>query len=359
MKSAENFAPMRKGLFLLLIIAVQLPMLAAAAEEKAVHFLKKPDSWFASEVGRTTADIILSYQAAEGGWPKNTNTVSKKFEGERRTLKGTFDNSATTDELRFLARSFNATKEQIYKEAFLRGLKHILEAQYSNGGWPQYFPLPPTYNRRITFNDGSMARLMTFLKEVHSESRYDFLETSLRQDCETAFQKGVACILKCQIVMDGTPTVWCQQHHEETLLPAGARTYELASFSGAESVGLVRLLMKITPVTPEIKTAVESAVVWLDAHKICGIRLESLPDEKSPTGTNLTVVKDPSAGPVWARFYDLKSGKPYFCDRDGVPKDSIDQIGYERRNGYGWYGDWPKALIEQEYPDWQSKLNTR
>ena len=333
-----------------------LPALCSAAEDKAVHFLKKPDSWFASDAGRSTAEVILSYQAKEGGWPKNTNTVSRKFEGDPGTLKGTFDNGATTDELRFLARGYNATKEDAYKAAFIRGLKHILEAQYPNGGWPQYFPLPPTYNRRITFNDGCMVRLMLFLKEVHSEARYEFVDASLRNACLSAFDKGVRCILGCQIVVDGVPTVWCQQHHEETLLPAGARKYELPSFSGAESVGVIRLLMKVTPVTSEIRTAVDSAVRWLDEHKITGVRIDSVPDLNSPTGTNLIVTKDPSAPPVWARFYDLKSGAPYFCDRDGVPKDSIDQIGFERRNGYGWYGDWPRTLIEQEYPAWKGRL---
>lgn len=98
------------------------------------------------------------------------------------------------------------------------------------------------------------------------------------------------------------------------------------------------------------------AVRWLDEHKITGVRIDSVPDLKSPTGTNLIVTKDPAAPPVWARFYDLKSGAPYFCDRDGVPKNSIDQIGFERRNGYGWYGDWPRTLIEQEYPAWKREL---
>jgi len=36
------------------------------------------------------------------------------------------------------------------------------------------------------------------------------------------------------------------QHDEKTLLPAGARTYELPSFSGAESVGIIKLLMEIS-----------------------------------------------------------------------------------------------------------------
>ena len=48
---------------------------------------------------------------------------------------------ATTGELRFLARAFRATNEPRYQQAFLKGLSHILEAQYPNGGWPQYYPL--------------------------------------------------------------------------------------------------------------------------------------------------------------------------------------------------------------------------
>jgi pectate lyase len=180
-----------------------LPALGFAAEEKAVHFLKKPDSWFASDAGRFTAEVILSYQAKEGGWPKNTNTVSRKFEGDPGTLKGTFDNSATTDELRFLARSYHATKEDAYKAAFLRGLKHILEAQYANGGWPQYFPLPPTYNRRITFNDGCMVRLMLFLKEVYILA--ECLPSRIREGCALHSQLSDCRQRRADCVVPATP----------------------------------------------------------------------------------------------------------------------------------------------------------
>lgn len=339
----------------LLLLVWLLASAPVSAEQKARHFLKKTDSWFASEEGRRTADIILSYQAEEGGWPKNMDTVSKPFEGDPKTLKGTFDNSATTDELRFLALSYHATQEIRYRDAFMKGLGHILNAQYPNGGWPQYFPLPPTYNRHITFNDGAMVRLMNFLKEVRTEAKYAFVPEEQRESCQKAFDKGVQCILRCQIMVNGKPTVWCQQHHEETLLPAGARTYELPSFSGAESVGIVRLLMKVEPSTKEIENAVKSAITWLVDHQIKGMRLDVVPDTNSPTGTDLKAVNDPQAPPLWARFYDLTTGRPYVCDRDGKPKESIAEIGFERRNGYGWYGDWARTLIEQEYPLWKER----
>lgn len=340
----------------LLILAILITCHGRAAE-KAVHFLKKTDAWYASAEGRHMADVILSYQAEAGGWPKNIDTVSEPFTGDPKTLKGTFDNSATTDELRFLARSFNATQEKKYRDAFARGFAHILLAQYANGGWPQYFPLSGTYNQHITFNDGAMVRLMNFLREVATEQRYGFVDEKQKGAAREAFAKGVACILKCQIIVDGKPTVWCQQHHEVTLAPAGARTYELPSFCGAESVGMIRLLMSLEKPTTEIKAAIEGSIAWLETHKINGLRIDDLVDAKSPTGKNIVAVPDPKAPPVWARYYDLKTGLPYFCDRDGKPKATIAEIGYERRNGYGWYGFWPQTLLEKDYPAWKQKNN--
>ena len=71
------------------------------------------------------------------------------------------------------------------------------------------------------------------------------------------------------------------------------------------------------------------------------------------------VVKDPSAPPMWARFYEIGSNQPIFCDRDGVPKRNLADIGYERRNGYSWLGYWPRDLLEKEYPAWNAKLASR
>jgi pectinesterase len=47
--------------------------------------------------------------------------------------------------------------------------------------------------------------------------------------------------------------------------------------------------------------------------------------------------------------------KPMFVDRDGVPKEKLSEIGYERRNGYGWLGTWP-ATVLAEYPAWKKRV---
>ena len=319
-----------------------------AAGGGAAAYLKKPDAWFASPEAKTIAASILSYQSDFGGWPKNTDTVNKPYTGDRKELHPTFDNGATTDELRFLARSYNATKDSSFQKAFAKGLDYILKAQYPNGGWPQYIPLSKQYHRHITFNDGAMVRVMEFLREVHDIPVYTFVPAKDRQAALDAFTKGVQCILKCQILVDGKPTVWCAQHDEVTLKPANARAYELASFSGSESVGITRLLMSLDKPSPEITKAVEGAVAWFQSSKVTGIRIDTKDGDK-------IVVPDPKAPALWARFYDLKTGKPYFCDRDGIPKPNLADIGHERRNGYSWYGNYAASLLEKDYPEWKKR----
>ncbi len=328
---------------------------AASAAGGARRYLRKPDAWFATPEARRVADNILSYQSDLGGWPKNVDTTAAPYRGDRRALKPTFDNGATTDELRFLAREYRAANDDRCRSAFDRGLDYILRAQYANGGWPQYFPPGRGYARHITFNDDAMVRLLQFVREVDSSAVYDFVDRPRRGAARRAFDRGIECILKCQVKVDGRLTAWCAQHDETDFSPRPARTFELASLSGAESVGIVRLLMSLDAPSPEVVRAIESAAAWFESVKLPGIRQEIRPDTRGPKGTNKVVVPDATAPPLWARFYEIGTNRPIFADRDGVKKYDLAQIGYERRNGYGWLGDWPRKLLASEYPAWKKK----
>lgn len=319
-------------------------------------FLTKPDSWFASPVGRGITQNVLSWQSSEGSWPKNNDTTQMPYTGDPAKISGTFDNGATVGELRYLARAWKATRDERCQAAFLKGLDHILRAQYPTGGWPQFHPPSQSYHRHITFNDGSMVRVMEFLREVRTSDRYGFVEEARRTACQGAFDRGIGCILKCQIRVEGRLTGWCAQHDEKNYQPRPGRAYELVSLSGAESVGIVRLLMNLDQPSPEVINAVDGAVAWLKAAQIKGWREAREQDAKSSKGWNKVMVADPNAPPLWARFYVIESNRPLYVDRDGVPKYRLSEIGYERRNGYAWHGDWPKNLIEKDYPTWKARV---
>ena len=317
------------------------------------RYAKQSVEWFQSEEGRRIADNVLTWQTPHGGWPKNRDTASEPFDGKSDDLHGTFDNSATIDELRFLGRAFRATNEPRYQQAFLKGLSHILEAQYPNGGWPQFYPLSKGYPRHITFNDNAMVRILELLRDVSESSDYAFLGTEYRTKAEAAVTKGINCILRTQIRQNDKLTAWCAQHDEKTLAPAWARSYEPPSISGAESVGVVRFLMSVEEPTPAIIAAVEGAVEWFRSVTIHGIRLETFTDAEGQNDRR--VVADPDAGPLWARFYELGSNRPIFLDRDSVVRYSFSEIGQERRTGYAYYGGWASKLLADAYPQWREK----
>jgi pectate lyase len=226
----------------------------------------------------------------------------------------------------------------------VNAIDHILHAQYATGGWPQLDPPGKNYHRYITFNDDVMINLMELLREVGSSDRFALVDDARRQKARAAFDAGVACILKCQIVVDGKKTVWCAQHDETTLEPRPARTFEPASLSGSESAGILILLMSLEQPSPEVVAAVEAGARWFEVVKITGVRQSRIDGDK-------VITADPAAPPLWARFYEIRTNRPIFCSRDGVVRYSMAEISAERRNGYGWYGDRGARMLRR-YAKW-------
>jgi PelA/Pel-15E family pectate lyase len=179
---------------------------------------------------------------------------------------------------------------------------------------------------------------------------YLFVDEEHRARAERAVKKGIDIILKTQVVTGGRKTVWCAQYDEVTLKPAPARTYELISLSGYESVGIVRFLMSIENPSPEITDAIESAVKWFETAKVTGIKVVEKNGDR-------VAVKDKNAPPLWGRFYSIETGKPIFSGRDGVIKSTMNEIEAERRNGYRWYVSDPAELMNVDYPRWKAKQN--
>lgn len=312
-----------------------------AADAPAEKLLRHPDEWFSSASGKTALANLLSWQAEHGDWPKNIDTTSRPRDADHDSepIAGTFDNGATTGELRVLARAFRVTANEPYRERFLRGLDHILAAQYAHGGWPQYYPLSPSYHRHITFNDGTMIRLMVFLQDATGDDDFAWLDAHRRQAASHAVGRGIDCILKCQVVTDGRLTVWGAQHDAESLAPVQGRRFEPASLSSAESAGILIFLMSLPEPSPTVVRAVDAGVAWFEATKIEGYRYR-----RSSTEPSLTM--DSTAPPLWSRFYEIGSNRPIFGDRDGSVQSDLEQISAERRGGYAWYGTWGTNVLE-------------
>ena len=348
-----------------LLSATLVPTTAWAQKNKEYH--ETSPEFFASAEARRIGDQLLLWQRNTGGWPKNVDMCSPMSEDEReqvmddknRTDDSTTDNGATTTQMTYLARLWQQTCDNRYRDAFRRGVEYLLSGQYENGGWPQFWPKMRDYQIHITYNDDAMVNTLTLLRDIRDghEPYQNLSDEELNARLSKAFDKGIECILNTQIRVGDTLTVWCQQHDRETFLPAPARAFELASYCSAESALIVRLLMELPNPDERIQKAVDGAMAWFERHKITGYRLVRT-GKKGEPGADTRLVADSTASPLWARYYDLEHCQPFVCDRDGVPRKSLQDIGPERRNGYSWYNDRPQSLLKK-YAKWKKKLQNQ
>ncbi|CAM3683317.1 pectate lyase [Mucilaginibacter galii] len=316
-------------------------------------------------------DNILLYQKSNGGWPKNYDmtailTADQKDSllKDKNNLNTTFDNSTSYSHVACLAQIYEGTHDQKYSKAAISGLKYILDAQYENGGWPQYYPLHKDYSRYITYNDDVFTGIMEVLRGIKdNKAPYQFINAAMRRKTEVAFNKGIDCIINTQINDFGELTAWCQQHDEITLKPTWARAFEPPSICNAESAGIVLLLMDLDHPNEKVINAVKHAVSWFKESQIEGIRVKTIPAAPDTSQFTIShidrmVVQDATAPPIWTRYYELQTHRPLFCNRNSKVVYSLAEVARERRSGYGWYTYNPQQVLNR-YPEWVEKWDLK
>ncbi len=338
--------------------------------------LDRDAAWYQSPEALHIAETILSFQIPNGGWSKNLDMAgSARLPGQSYTSNnisrylgtddfdaprdphwnyvGTLDNDATNTELHFLARISTAhpgPDGDRFRKSFIRGVYYLLNAQYPNGGWPQVWPLEGGYHDAITFNDNAVTESASLLHDLSLGTRdYTFIPPDLRAQAAQAAARAVDCILKTQVVVNGKPTVWAQQHDPLTLVPVAGRNFEPAALSTGESADILIFLMQLDHPGPAVRASVEAGIAWLKAHAIYG---QAFVGGRNTTPRHLQPT--PGAGPIWARYYSIETGTPVFGDRDKTIHDNVDDLTVERRNGYAWYSPGPKSALDA-YTTWHSQ----
>ena len=298
------------GVFACLFANVQAQN-ASDLKWSAICSGKMNAEWYGSEEAQKIADIVVSVQKTNGGWMKNVEwhklSESQLKEHQKvRSEHSCLDNAATTMEMRFLAKVWQKTQIEKYKESFTKALNMIFKAEKGCGGWSQYWPLDGNggYRDYITFNDDLMTNVMRLLQEI-AAGKGDFAnmaDDATKQHCTDAVKRAIDVILKCQVDDNGTKAAWCAQHDTIKFQPAVGRPHELPSISGSESASLLSYLMSIENPSEELQQAIHSAVAWLDAHKIEGKAVE---DFTNANGESDRRVIDKAGSAVWGRFIQL------------------------------------------------------
>lgn len=311
---------------ILLLILSFFAITASAQDVKSLKWGdvcggKMPTAWYSSQEAQDIADIVLNVQKNNGGWMKNDqlhNLTANEYAVLKtsRSEHSCLDNYATTQEMRFLARVYQGTKVEKYRESIVKALNMILAAELKNGGWGQYWPLTNdqySYQNYITFNDDLVTNVMKMLRDIYENKGMfeNLVDEATREKCRETFNRNVQTIIKCQIDDNGTKAAWCAQHDPNDFLPTEGRPHELPSVSGFESANLLSFLMTIEDPSTELQECITSAVKWLDAHKIEGKAIE---DFKNAKGESDRRIIDKAGSNIWGRFIQIggESGKQIF-----------------------------------------------
>lgn len=321
--------------------------------------------WYGSEEAKQVADVVLAVQKNNGGWMKN-DQLHKLSTSEYQALVNAkydhscLDNSATTQEMRFLAKVYQATKVEKYKTAFVKALNMIFAAELKDsknqviGGWGQYWPLTEdmySYQNYITFNDDLELNVLRIMKDIYN-NKGDFAEIvdqTTREKCLTTYNRGIECILKCQIDDNGVKAAWCAQHDPVDYLPTEGRPHELPSVSGYESSSLLSFLMDIDKPSQEVQTAITTAVAWLSNHKYMdNKKIEDYTNSNSQADRRIV---DAQGSAIWGRFIQLggEKGKAVYDKFFAKLKERNKKRTTTDKDGYAvTYTEWEMATVSYD-----------
>lgn len=339
--------------------------------ERIMQALPDQPAYAPTQVREIAANVLL-FQRANGGWVKDYDMLAILTEEQKDVIRQTrektdtsYDNHTTHPQVEYLARAFVLLGDPAYRTGCERGLDFMLASQYPNGGFPQRWPNATGIAAHITFNDGVMMGILNVLKAAADrEPHFAWLDEARRQRVAEAVTRGVDCLLRSQVRVEGNRTGWGQQHDAKTLATVAARTFELACLSPADTTDITRFLMRWPNPEPEMKQAIEAAVAWLRAVKLTDIRVERVAAPKAEffrhsADFDVVVLASPGAPPLWARMIEVETNRPIFASRDGVRVYSLAEVDRERRTGSGWYGNWPARLIDREYAEWSKTQFTK
>ena len=256
------------------------------------------------------ARAIIWGQSNEGGWnymidfagdkslKQWYNTIGKNGwrleEFQHYYGNATFDDDVTTDAARFLLRMYLEKMDPTYKPALDKALDFILKSQYSNGGWPQRYPLVkgyekpgfPDYTPFYTFNDDVIWENVNFLMQCYLVLGQERFLEPIKRGMEFYKISQDAC------------GAWGQQV-DMNMKAASARTYEPAAFLPSATCENALFLIKFYQLTGnrQFLEGVPKAIKWLEDTK--------LPEDK---------IEGHRTHPT---FVDVKTNKPIYVHRKG------------------------------------------
>ena len=205
-----------------------------------------------------------------------------------------------------MLRVYLEKKDPAVHKALDKVISFMIRSQYSNGGWPQRYPLmydhpfrgKEDYSSFITLNDDVMPANIEFLIQCYQELG--------RKDLLKPIHKALDLSLKLQ--QPAPLAGWGDQYFVKTLKPAHARSYEPRAINTSTTVRMVNAMMDYYRLTGESKflKGIPAAIEFLRGQK--------LPAEEASRYTYYRPVTEGFQAP---RFLVPEDGTPMYVHRRG------------------------------------------
>lgn len=256
-------------------------------------------------------------QRREGGWDHLVDVSHMKAGQklpERINGRCTFDDDITQGALEFLMDLDRDIDESWLTDSIELGFTFMMESQFDNGAWPQWYPLIGGYHDYYTFNDNTINDCIMLMLKIHEQyEKSDYLACA---------ERGGDFIILSQL--PAPQSGWAQQYSHD-MKPAWARAFEPPAVCSAVTIRNIRTLVDLYHYTGNEKylKPIPAALAWLEASKI---------------GDNL-----------WARMYEVGTNRPIYGDRDSKIHYTLEEISEERRKGYSWQSNYGFQQAERMY----------
>ncbi len=297
------------------------------------------------EAAREVGDALIYGQLQSGGWQNSINFDPSGLRLERyRNGKGKGKNNSSLDDgisqsaLQMMIQLDAALDFQAKSvhEAAEYGLRSLLNAQFSNGAFPQVWNAPveknqpeksanyPNYNWRTegriknfwdmyTLNDGLVGNVTDTLLEAAAV--YD----------DPAYQAALAKLGDFLIIaqMPDPQPGWAQQYNRD-MQPIWARKFEPPAVAGRESQDVMESLLKIYHLTKDEKylAPIVAGVKYLERSLLQDGRL--------------------------SRYYELETNKPLYMQRTGKAY-ALTHDDSNLPDHYGWKNESRLESIKNGY----------
>ncbi|MFO7907382.1 MAG: pectate lyase [Pirellulaceae bacterium] len=274
----------------------------------------------AREVGRALA----WGQRKEGGWDHRVDVAHLSPDAktpERKSGHCTFDDDITQGAITFLMELDQKLDEPWLEDSVQLALEFMMEAQFDNGAWPQWYPLRGGYHDYYTYNDNAINDCIRVMLEAHRLYHEPVYLESARD--------GGDFIIASQL--PAPQAGWAQQYSHD-LEPAWARGFEPPGVCSAATARNMRTLIELYLYTGSEKylRPIPDAIDWLNRSKLAAEDIL-----ESEVGQS---VDDDDA--FWARLYEVQTNKPVYGDREN-PREmiyDIREVSEKERSSYGWQG---------------------